>query len=566
MKLSALAKIAVFLHGVYGIAFEPYNVSSLSKSSFFEQFDYDSVQSSHWVPSRGEKSDGSRYLGEWAVEEPTVYPGFAGDRALVMKSEAAYYAISRRLDTPLKTAKSDVVLQFEVKFQDGITCGGAYVKLVTDASDQDHFSDRTPFEIMFGPDLCGSSNRVLFIVKTQVGSEVVESRIRTPPMARENRLSNLYTLVLRKNYDVEIRINGDVAKASNLFTPHFMVPPLSEPEYIEDAEATKPDDWDDRRFVEDETAHKPDNWDSDHGAMWIPNPDIEKPAGWNDDETQPEYIRDPEAEKPQDWDETEDGEWKAPLIRNPLCLYGCGHWEAPKIVNPNYKGAWVPPQIPNPNYQGEWIPPKMKNPAYTGKNEIDFSPVEALGIEVWSMQAGVSFDNIYLGHSVKEAQKIGNATFVPKSEAEYADYEKNKPKPKHEPAKPPRSFEDMLEDESVSQFSQFVEFLRLLVWTRYMSVKDFWAMFEADPVYTISSHPFKFAFYCAVFLIVFTFVFGAINIVAFMVLKKDTPAAPEKKEKEAEKEKIKELSEEEVLEIIRGTGASRGQTAPRRRN
>ena len=57
------------------------------------------------------------YVGEWNVEEPTVYPGIAGDLGLVIKSKAAHHAISVPFSTPLDPAGKTLVVQYEVKLQ-----------------------------------------------------------------------------------------------------------------------------------------------------------------------------------------------------------------------------------------------------------------------------------------------------------------------------------------------------------------------------------------------------------------------------------------------------------------
>lgn len=565
MKLTTLIKIYVQLQTVLGATFEPFNAQKLHRSSFLDQFDYAGLNESGWVVSRGEKSDGSPYMGEWAIEESKKYPGLPGDKALVMQTEAAFYAISKKLPTVFDVSNEDVVVQFEVKFQNGVTCGGAYVKLLTELGDASKFSDSTPFEIMFGPDVCGSNSRVVLLIKSDLGTETVESRIRNLPMARDNPLSHLYTLVLRKNYDVEIRIDGEVAKAGNLFKPHFMAPPLGVPEYIEDTEAQKPDDWDDRRYIADESVSKPEDWDVSEGAMWIADPSVRKPAGWNDDE-EPDYIRDPEAQKPQEWDDEEDGEWNAPLVRNPKCLYGCGHWEAPKIANPNYRGAWEHPQIANPNFQGPWKAPKIKNPKYTAEDKLEFAPVEALGFDLWSMDSGIMFNNLYLGHLVAEAEEIGNATYVAKSQVEQADYEINRPKAKHAARKPPKSFEDILDEENASTLGQIIEYSRSLVLYRINDAVSFWHLFEVDPANTISSHPFKFACYCFVALFFLTLVLGTINVAALIYMTNQAEESAEAKKKKEKAEKAEPTEEEIVAQITgRASGAKKGETTAVRR-
>lgn len=49
-----------------------------------------------------------------------------------MTNKAAHHAISAPLDTTVDTTKDDVVVQYEVKFQTGLECGGAYLKLLSE--------------------------------------------------------------------------------------------------------------------------------------------------------------------------------------------------------------------------------------------------------------------------------------------------------------------------------------------------------------------------------------------------------------------------------------------------
>ena len=52
--------------------------------------------------------------------------------------------------------------RYEVKFQNALECGGAYIKLLVDSADLqlDNFLDKTPYSIMFGPDKCGADSKV----------------------------------------------------------------------------------------------------------------------------------------------------------------------------------------------------------------------------------------------------------------------------------------------------------------------------------------------------------------------------------------------------------------------
>ena len=75
---------------------------------------------SGWITSSAQKVDGSLYNGKWALEEAYKYPGFEGDKGLVMKSEAKLFLqISKLLPTPFTAVKQDLVLQFEVEIPGG---------------------------------------------------------------------------------------------------------------------------------------------------------------------------------------------------------------------------------------------------------------------------------------------------------------------------------------------------------------------------------------------------------------------------------------------------------------
>ena len=64
----------------------------------------------------------------------------------------------------------------------------------------------------------------------------------------------------------------------------------------------------------------------------------------------PEKIPDADAKKPEDWDDEDDGEWEPPLVANPEYK---GPWKQKMIDNPAYKGKWVAPEIDNPAFKDD---------------------------------------------------------------------------------------------------------------------------------------------------------------------------------------------------------------------
>jgi len=133
-------------------------------------------------------------------------------------------------------------------------------------------------------------------------------------------------------------------------------------------------------------------------------------------------VADPASEMPSDWDEEEDGAWEAPLTKNPDCeKYGCGEWKAPMISNPAYKGKWFAPKIDNPDYKGVWEPAKIDNPNYfQDESPHAMAPIGGIGIELWTMQDGILFDNILLTPDAAAASSLAEKTFAVRKAAEEA--------------------------------------------------------------------------------------------------------------------------------------------------
>jgi len=209
---------------------------------------------------------------------------------------------------------------------------------------------------------------------------------------------------------VRILIDGEEKKKANLLSGDDFEPALIPPKTIPDPEDKKPEDWDERVKIPDPDAKKPEDWDED-APMEIEDLDAEKPEGWLDDE--PEEVDDPEATKPDDWDDEEDGEWEAPKISNPKCdeAPGCGEWNRPMKSNPEYKGKWYAPMIDNPNYKGIWKPQEIPNPDFFELEKPDLEPITAIGIEIWTMQDGILFDNVLITRDEKVAEEYREKTW-----------------------------------------------------------------------------------------------------------------------------------------------------------
>jgi calnexin len=216
------------------------------------------------------------YVGEWAVEEPEVFKGIDGDKGLVIKTTAAHHAISAKFAKPIDNKGKTLVVQYETKLQKGLECGGAYLKLLKDnkALHAEEFSNASPYVVMcmylvsrstekiadvstVGPDKCGSTNKVHFIVKHKnpKTGEYEEKHLKNPPMMKVEKVTNLYTLIVNPDQTYKIQINGETMKNGSMFDD--FEPPFNPPKEIDDEKDTKPADWVDEARIPDPEAKKP---------------------------------------------------------------------------------------------------------------------------------------------------------------------------------------------------------------------------------------------------------------------------------------------------------------------
>eukprot|EP00882_Tetradesmus_deserticola_P029607 GHRQ01033179.1.p1 GENE.GHRQ01033179.1~~GHRQ01033179.1.p1 ORF type:complete len:314 (+),score=83.07 GHRQ01033179.1:491-1432(+) len=118
---------------------------------FFESFGFG--WQDRWHYSRYKK-----YEGRFETVEPQEYQ----DTAIQMPAGNQHYGMTAQLPEPLLPSDG-IVVQYEVQFAQGHTCGGAYLKLLSQTPEElkpEQLKPKTPFSIMFGPDRCGSNRRV----------------------------------------------------------------------------------------------------------------------------------------------------------------------------------------------------------------------------------------------------------------------------------------------------------------------------------------------------------------------------------------------------------------------
>jgi len=376
------------------------------------------------------KSSKEKYKGQ-PVSRVEDAGGLDGDYVMMFEKEAKHYAVAAEIEPAVDTSEN-LVVQYEVRFNEGLSCGGAYIKLLDDSKvdDLEDVDNETPYIIMFGPDKCGNTNKVHLILRHQnpISGEWEEKHLKNPPKFNPSDISQTFRLAINKDDTYSVAIDGEVKSSGSLLTDFD--PPLNPSEEIDDPEDTKPEDWVDEAKIPNMLVSKPDDWDED-APMQIPDASASIPEDWLENE--PLEIPDPDAEMPEDWDEEEDGPFEAPIISNPKCktVSGCGEWVRPMIRNPDYKGKWVRPMMDNPDYKGEWKPRRIENPNFFkfenfASNPKGLAKIGAVAVEVWTMSKGLAFDNFYIGHDVTDAEEFAMSTTLLKAKAQKATKDEKK--------------------------------------------------------------------------------------------------------------------------------------------
>nr|CAG8564351.1 14784_t:CDS:2 [Entrophospora candida] len=312
-------------------------------------------------------------LGEFVESAGKFYVDELESRGLQTSQDAKKYAISTKLDDLIDNTDKTLVVQFSVKHEQNIDCGGGYIKLLPEDFDPLNFNGDSKYNIMFGPDICGPKRKIHLIFQYKGENKLINKNLPTP----YDQLTHLFTLIVKPDH---VLVDNKEEASGNLEDDFDFLPPKE----INDPDAKKPEDW-----VDDEL---------------IIDPNDTKPEDWKD---VPQTIPDPDAEKPDDWDDESDGDW-----------------EAPHISNPDYQGEWKPKMIKNPLYKGPWKQPKISNPDYKPDPSLHAYKTLYVGFELWQVKSGTIFDNILITDDVEFASTFANQTFEKFREQEIEAKEK----------------------------------------------------------------------------------------------------------------------------------------------
>merc|ERR1719247_1087497 len=343
-------------------------LGAVAAEVYFEE-DFSGDWESRWVQSEN-KDDLGKFVAAAGIN------GDASNLGLKTSQDAKFYGISA-VTKEFSNKDKPLVVQYSVKHEQGIDCGGAYLKLGPAPFDGKKFNGDTVYNVMFGPDICGMTKRTHLIFNYKEKNLLKDKDLRT----ESDELTHIYTLVVKPDNTFAVSIDGTEVESGKLAEGWSFL----EPKEIDDPEDKKPADWVDEAEIDD--------------------PEDKKPEGYDEIAAK---IADPKATKPDDWDDESDGTW-----------------EAPQIDNPAYKGAWKAKRIKNPAYKGVWEAKLIDNPKYAPDDKLySYKSFNAVGIDVWQVKSGTIFDNILVTDDVEYAKAHGEKTWKAGKDAEKAAKDK----------------------------------------------------------------------------------------------------------------------------------------------
>jgi len=330
---------------------------------------------SRWVKSTWKESEGTQ--GKWALAAGRFHNGANEDQGLQTSEDSKFYGASAAFESFSNEGK-ELIVQYQAKYEKDVECGGGYLKIGPKMEDGTKFGDPTVYNIMFGPDQCGSTKRT-HLIFTYKGKNILKKTDLEYKQDGEGT-SHLYRLTVKPDNTVKVEIDEEKIYEGSIKEDWEVLKAKT----IDDPADSKPSDWVEDSMMDDPSKTKPDDWVTE------------------------KRIVDSAAKKPDDWDDEEDGDWEAPMIDNPA-----------------FKGEWSTERISNPAYKGVWESKKIDNPEYEDDNEVyKFADFGFIGFDLWQVKGGTIFDNVIVCDDKADADVFA-AKWKALAEVEKAEKEKD---------------------------------------------------------------------------------------------------------------------------------------------
>ncbi|RRT42328.1 hypothetical protein B296_00057209 [Ensete ventricosum] len=151
-----------------------------------------------------------------------------------------FYAISSEFPEFSNKDKT-LVLQFSVKHEQKLDCGGGYIKLISGEIDQKKFGGDTPY----------STKKVHSIFSRDGKNHLIKKEVS----CETDQLTHVYTFIVRPDATYSILVDNNEKQTGSLYSDWDILPPKQ----IKDPDAKKPEDWDDKEYIPDPEDKKPES-------------------------------------------------------------------------------------------------------------------------------------------------------------------------------------------------------------------------------------------------------------------------------------------------------------------
>lgn len=154
---------------------------------------------------------------------------FCSLSGLKTSEDARFYALSRKFDA-FSNAGKTLVVQFSVKHEQDIDCGGGYVKVFDRKLEQKDMHGESPYEIMFGPDICGPGTKKVHVIFSYKGKNLL---INKDIRCKDDVYTHLYTLIVKPDNTYEVLIDNEKVESGSLEGDwDFLAPKLIKVPYL----------------------------------------------------------------------------------------------------------------------------------------------------------------------------------------------------------------------------------------------------------------------------------------------------------------------------------------------
>lgn len=98
----------------------------------------------NWVESENKKSEGTQGEFKWTAGK--YFGNEEEEKGIQTSPDARFYQLSAAIPTEFSNKGKDLIIQYSVKHEQNIDCGGGYIKLLPAGLNQQTFGGDSPYK------------------------------------------------------------------------------------------------------------------------------------------------------------------------------------------------------------------------------------------------------------------------------------------------------------------------------------------------------------------------------------------------------------------------------------